>query len=243
MGKLLNKLIQFWIDALCKGVLLRGGITKGLLHHNKNKVFGDALIDAYELESKVANYPRIIISKKLINIINVTEDEVSAPMFKYTHQLGAYITLDNDGIYMLSYFHLFGLLYVSNKMNIFKTAINDEVLNLQENKDLNKLNKWQWINHQIKKHENTWEGCSHFIGWGKTHNTLDKQEIDNILSDQILEQITHFLYLVRTRAVYLFQNNNQINQTIFNQTFWIIEQLKKYVESLKLQTTVVNPEI
>ncbi len=49
-----------------KGVLFRGGLTIGNLIHNDNgTVFGQGLIEAYQLESNNAKFPRIILSDKL----------------------------------------------------------------------------------------------------------------------------------------------------------------------------------
>ncbi len=54
-----------------KGVLFRGGITLGNLIHNENgTVFGQGLIDAYQLENNNAKYPRIILSDKLLKELN-----------------------------------------------------------------------------------------------------------------------------------------------------------------------------
>ncbi len=54
-----------------KGILFRGGITIGnIIHRENGTVFGQALIDAYLLESKSAKYPRIILSDKLIKELN-----------------------------------------------------------------------------------------------------------------------------------------------------------------------------
>lgn len=47
------------------GFLLRGGVTRGEVFHDGSLVFGPALIDAYELESKFASTPRVILSKEL----------------------------------------------------------------------------------------------------------------------------------------------------------------------------------
>lgn len=47
------------------GVFLRGGVTIGDIHHKTNMVFGPALNDAYNLESKEAIYPRIILGHHL----------------------------------------------------------------------------------------------------------------------------------------------------------------------------------
>jgi hypothetical protein len=45
------------------GMMMRGGVSKGLLIHEENgALFGPSMIEAYELESKLAIYPRIIIS-------------------------------------------------------------------------------------------------------------------------------------------------------------------------------------
>lgn len=53
-----------------KGILIRGGIGIGNLVHKKGKIFGNALIKAYTLESTIAIYPRIIISKELLQKLN-----------------------------------------------------------------------------------------------------------------------------------------------------------------------------
>lgn len=53
--------IFLYITLLAKGIYVRGGITTGLLYHDDTYVVGPALIKAYNIESKVAIYPRIII--------------------------------------------------------------------------------------------------------------------------------------------------------------------------------------
>ena len=53
---------------LCEGIFIRGGITIGeIVHESAGIVFGQGLIDAYELESAVAFYPRILVSTKLLS--------------------------------------------------------------------------------------------------------------------------------------------------------------------------------
>lgn len=54
-----------------KGILFRGGITIGkLIHNEKGTVFGQGLIEAYQLETNSAKFPRIILSNKLIQKLN-----------------------------------------------------------------------------------------------------------------------------------------------------------------------------
>lgn len=53
--------IRLWND---HSLLLRGGLTLGKLVHKENgPLFGPAMNRAYELESKVAKHPRILIDK------------------------------------------------------------------------------------------------------------------------------------------------------------------------------------
>jgi hypothetical protein len=53
---------QLAMALLDLGVLVRGGIATGLLHHDDEVVFGPGLVEAYQLESKCAKFPRIVVS-------------------------------------------------------------------------------------------------------------------------------------------------------------------------------------
>lgn len=54
-----------------KGILFRGGLTIGNLIHKENgTVFGQGLIEAYQLESNNAKFPRIVLSDKLLKQLN-----------------------------------------------------------------------------------------------------------------------------------------------------------------------------
>jgi len=46
-------------------VLVRGGLTVGLIHHSEDFVFGTAVGEAYELESKLANSPIVLLSQRV----------------------------------------------------------------------------------------------------------------------------------------------------------------------------------
>ncbi len=65
-GVLLARLAMMQVLAAAGGFWIRGGITAGLLIHRPNCVFGPALNRAYELESKIADVPRILIGPELI---------------------------------------------------------------------------------------------------------------------------------------------------------------------------------
>ncbi|OZY85964.1 hypothetical protein CBP51_02730 [Cellvibrio mixtus] len=73
------------------GFFARGGITKGELFESDDVVFGKALIDAYELESKTSIFPRILIANSIIDEIKKTT--------------GFHIEQDFDGSYFLDVFY------------------------------------------------------------------------------------------------------------------------------------------
>jgi hypothetical protein len=56
------------INLTLRGIICRGGISYGKLIHNDKMIFGPALVEAYETESKAALYPRIILDKTIIDI-------------------------------------------------------------------------------------------------------------------------------------------------------------------------------
>ncbi|KJC48378.1 hypothetical protein UB31_16660 [Bradyrhizobium sp. LTSP849] len=45
------------------GIFIRGGFAKGLLYHSDQVVLGPAMIRAYQLESSIARYPRILVDQ------------------------------------------------------------------------------------------------------------------------------------------------------------------------------------
>ena len=54
---------QFVLDLMSRGLLIRGGIAKGLLYHSEKAVFGPAFLAAYALERDIASVPRIVVDK------------------------------------------------------------------------------------------------------------------------------------------------------------------------------------
>jgi hypothetical protein len=60
---LLFAVSQLALDLLASGILTRGAIAKGRLHHTAKIVFGPALVEAYRIESAIAVFPRILIDR------------------------------------------------------------------------------------------------------------------------------------------------------------------------------------
>ena len=66
---LCNKLTKLSTDLACDGMFVRGGIAYGPLFHDKTFVFGSAYQRAYEVESKIAIWPRIVIDSSALEFM------------------------------------------------------------------------------------------------------------------------------------------------------------------------------
>ena len=57
--------LMMYTNALLNKSLMRGAISMGMLYMDDTFVFGETLIDTYDIESKIANYPRIIVNQNI----------------------------------------------------------------------------------------------------------------------------------------------------------------------------------
>jgi hypothetical protein len=67
ISHLLATLGAFQLVSAADGFLIRGGATVGWIHHDNVSVFGPALNRAYELESTVAQVPRIVVDQSILD--------------------------------------------------------------------------------------------------------------------------------------------------------------------------------
>ncbi len=81
---------------LKRGVLIRGGITIGDVYYDveTNQLFGKAMNRAYELESTLANYPRIVIDPTFSNVYSRNIDFIESPIY-----------IDSDMLFSIDYFN------------------------------------------------------------------------------------------------------------------------------------------
>jgi hypothetical protein len=63
---LFGSLNQLTFSLLQEGYFVRGAIVRGRLYHDDAIIFGEALIRAYDLETTVAKYPRIVVHSQVI---------------------------------------------------------------------------------------------------------------------------------------------------------------------------------
>jgi hypothetical protein len=90
------------VQAIEQGFLLRGGLTVGDLLHTTKHVVGPAMVAAYDLESRVAKYPRVIVDTKLLEVARAAraEHHTASDEEGYVRSL---LTKDDDGRYYFDY--------------------------------------------------------------------------------------------------------------------------------------------
>lgn len=94
---------------LAGGRAVRGGIDVGVgVELGKGEIYGAALSRAYELESKTAIYPRIVLGDELIKYIQAQrnrpdDDEFALMNKKLAEVCSELITIDDDGYPFLDY--------------------------------------------------------------------------------------------------------------------------------------------
>lgn len=80
---------------LAKGVLTRGGIAVGEMHHKNGIAFGPALVEAYKLETELAHYPRIVIPPA---VEHVAMQSVLRARKQFAHAFVGILRKDVDGV-------------------------------------------------------------------------------------------------------------------------------------------------
>lgn len=84
------------------GMLCRGGIAQGKLIHTARLIFGPAFVEAYNLETRVAIYPRVILSEAIVRAGIAAHAPHHLPKHE-SESIHDLISLDADGMYFVDY--------------------------------------------------------------------------------------------------------------------------------------------
>lgn len=133
------------IAALRIGFLIRGGATIGRLYHSRGVVYGEGMVEAYRIESQVANYPRVVLSDSVVS--------------KTDWANHSKVLTDADGLKHVDYFKgLFLEMVVApdghspSPGELIKTAseVMASRLRALHMKNQRAYSKWVWFCHQIQ---------------------------------------------------------------------------------------------
>lgn len=155
---------------LCtQNILLRGGISIGKLHFDNNSplIVGEGLINAYLLEERLANFPRVLIDTKIINHFNTSMKAIKNELnYKFNSPL-EFKNILKDYLPLLEHNELYedGFLYVTYTDYLICRILNWDNLNsslLIDSEDFLKgfktcmysnseyYPKYQWISSKLK---------------------------------------------------------------------------------------------
>ena len=98
-GNILIATSEYQFKMALKGFFVRGGLSVGPLFVDDNSVYGEALIAAYELESKVAVNPIVVLSDDVAEIVNA-HLKFYAPGVAPHRRL---LLINSDGRYFINY--------------------------------------------------------------------------------------------------------------------------------------------
>lgn len=110
-GALFHELLDIGMmqgDLANNNIYIRGGITVGDISYEDGNIFGPGFIRAYDLESKIANYPRIVVDRKILN-----EMKTDSRLYSFHNDLDdeiGYIARElkrgSDGIHFIDYLRI-----------------------------------------------------------------------------------------------------------------------------------------
>jgi hypothetical protein len=131
------------------GLLFRGGLSFGQLYHDGNVVFGEAMADAYAIETKIPVNPRVLVSDRVTS--------------KLKHDLPGKIDAlirDTDGQWHLDYFKEMVRQALSplpggfDQAKLWKSAhlelIQREIVALEQAND-GRAAKWKWFKQRFEE--------------------------------------------------------------------------------------------
>lgn len=136
------------------GVVVRGGIARGGLIHDKEMVVGPAMVDAYLLESKKAVYPRIIISEELKNEFdaNLQEYVDSQPNLEEIPSYNKIFKQDGeDGIWYMDYVDPDEAFITMRTKEDYIYALKYIVKKGLSNSDPKVREKYEWLERKIRR--------------------------------------------------------------------------------------------
>jgi hypothetical protein len=149
----INELLNIQISLVFRGMLCRGAVVEGKVIHTEQIVFGPALVDAYELESKAALFPRIILSDSLLEVAR----SAHAHHHSASQEVKSIISMlkrDSDGMWYIDYVTKAQgeLADPDFDYPTYLTRLSDIVIAGMSSRNVPLRLKFQWIREKLAPH-------------------------------------------------------------------------------------------
>lgn len=127
-------------------ILIRGGVVRGKVIHTEHILVGPAMVDAYNLESKCANSPRIVVMPSVRNIYD-NERKKSGIEKKYS-----VLKQDYDGMFYIDYFNNLEPKFVDSEVEYINKIEN--IINMNsKRRDVTIKVKYYWMRSKLEDRE------------------------------------------------------------------------------------------
>lgn len=103
---LLDDISIMLYELASQGIFCRGAIAYGKFLHDEKFLFGPALVEAYETESKAALYPRVIIDKSVLDVYKQKSKKALKRLQLKKDFVDNYLLEDMDDKLFIDYFYL-----------------------------------------------------------------------------------------------------------------------------------------
>lgn len=121
------------------GYYVRGAVTRGQLHHTRSSLYGPALVRAYQIEQKIAIFPRLVVTSDVLDAFQMKE----------------YFKIDAaDG---LLYLDLLALSKKDDREIILKTIL---ARMSQDTENLGRMQKHNWFIKYLNNFEANLNSCA-----------------------------------------------------------------------------------
>lgn len=136
-------------EFLVRGWLTRGGIASGDFFMDDVMVWGPALVRVYELESRVAHFPRVVIEPDLAKECGL---ELILQHTRNTNSLGYAFGRDADGMFRVEPLLDVGGFGVTANLifNSFEKGLLEKRLS-EHRGDTKVCQKWIWMAHHVEE--------------------------------------------------------------------------------------------
>jgi hypothetical protein len=180
--QLLSEVAFCVIDLVERGFLLRGGLTVGDLMHTKKHVVGPAMVAAYDLESKIAKYPRVVVDTKLLDVARAARLEHHTATEEEGY-VRSFLTKDADGRYYFDYISWRSVVAVTGGDNALYPSYIEKLGRLIENglrhdKD-SVLEKYLWLHAKYVREIETFRSLPSNHGYWR-ENPRHQEAFDSL---------------------------------------------------------------
>lgn len=149
IDKLFPGLLRVIMVLIDHSWICRGAISYGYLYHEDDGLFGPALNDAYNTESKAALYPRVIFDRSILDLLH------SSSSLNYFPSIDPVVNIDTDDRYYLDYFTgiLSGISYREiNSVDYFK-KLRKIITDGRKHKSPDIRIKYDWMKNKFNEFE------------------------------------------------------------------------------------------